>query len=222
MRESDAGSLLATYYEGFLRDHDIEIFRQQASARYTEGTLMRLVESGNVTARRAAVLALGLFGTFQSNAAVARALRDSDPTVRNLADNALWAIWFRADTPENNRALVDVIAAVGRGELSRAEALATRLIVAAPRFAEAYNQRAIIAFEQGRFDDAARDCRRVLELNPFHFGAMSGLAQCEVQLGRPAQAIETLRRAARLQPYNPAIREHIRRIAARMALDASR
>ena len=115
-----------------------------------------------------------------------------------------------------------MIRAVARGDLDRANALATRLIFVAPRFAEAYNQRAIIAFEQGRFDDSARDCRRVLELNPCHFGAMGGLWQCQLQLDRPAEALETLRRASRLQPYNLGIREAIRQTAARIGGDPPR
>src|SRR4051794_25324913 len=142
MGKLEAGSLLVDYYSKFLRDHDVDDFRQQVSSRYTEGTLARLVESGSPEARRAAVLALGLFGTFESNAAVARALRDSDSTVRNLADNALWAIWFRADTPENNATLVQVRLLIRHERLEDAVKLATRLIARAPNFAEAYNQRA--------------------------------------------------------------------------------
>src|SRR3954453_756310 len=89
MGKPETGSLLVDYYATFLRDHNIDDFRQQVSARSNEGTLGRLVESGSLEARRAAVLALGLFGSFQSNAVVARGLRDTDPTVRELADNAL-------------------------------------------------------------------------------------------------------------------------------------
>ena len=49
MREADGGSLLVVYYETFLRDHDIENFQQQVSARYTEGTLARLIDSSAAT-----------------------------------------------------------------------------------------------------------------------------------------------------------------------------
>ena len=108
MLEPHTGSLLVDYYETYLRDHDVDAFRQHVSARYLEGTLARLIESPGLQARRAAVFALGLFGSFEVNAAVARALRDDDPTVRGLADNALWAIWFRADSPENNATLEKV------------------------------------------------------------------------------------------------------------------
>src|SRR5262249_7004729 len=110
---------------------------------------------------------------------------------------------------------------LGRGEMNRAEALATRLIAIAPRFAEAYNQRAIIYFEQGRFAESARDCQHVLSINPYHFGALSGLAQCELRQNRPVEAIKVLRRASKLQPYNIGLRDNIRFLEAQVELDDS-
>jgi tetratricopeptide (TPR) repeat protein len=207
MLEPHTGSLLVDYYETFLRDHDINAFRQHVSARYMEGTLARLIESPNVQARRAAVLALGLFGSFEVNAAVAKAMRDSDPTVRDLADNALWAIWFRADTPENNATVATVSRLISQHRFEEAIDLATRLIARSPRFAEAYNQRAIAQYNLGRYKESAEDCRLVVDRNPYHVGALMGLAKCQRHLGQRETVIETLRRVAKLQPYNENVRE---------------
>jgi tetratricopeptide (TPR) repeat protein len=209
MLEPLTGSLLVDYYEAFLRDQDIEAFRRNVSARYNEATLARLLQAGELQARRASVLALGLYGGFGSNAAVARGLRDSDPTVRTLADNALWAIWFRADTFENNEALERIRALVNRGRLEDAIDQADRLIARAPGFAEAYNQRAIAHFFQGRFAESVEDCKLVLERNPYHTGALSGMAQGLLKLGRREEAIKTFRRALKIQPYNDSLRETI-------------
>ncbi len=216
-----ADLLLSAYFRQFLDERDLDAFRDRVDARYSEDELCRL--AGRAVAdetRRAAVAALGLLGTFRkSNPVLGRALRDRDPIVRRMAEQACWSLWFRADTPEHNEALREVIATARRGELDRADQLATRLIEEAPGFAEAYNQRAIIAFEQGKLDESARDCERVLERNPYHFGALGGLAQCQMSLDRPEETLQTLQRAARLQPYNLGIKDGIRRLAARMALD---
>ena len=210
MLEPQTSSVLIDYYETFLRDQDVEHFRRQVAARYTEGTLGRVVDSGGITARRAAVLALGLLGTYESsNSVVARALGDSDPTVRELASNALWAIWFRADTPENNATLEQVRDLLRQERCDDAIELAAKLIKRAPAFAEAYNQRAIAHFILGHFDESASDCRKVLELNPHHFGALGGLAQCQVRLNQRVEAIKTLRRALKLQPFSEGLREAI-------------
>jgi tetratricopeptide (TPR) repeat protein len=207
MLEPHTSSLITAYYESFLRDQDLESFRQRVSVRYTEGTLGRLVDSGTTQSRRAAVFALGLFGSYAANATVARALRDNDPVVRDLANNALWAIWFRADTTENNEALRQVSDLNGRRQFAAAVELATRLLAQAPQFAEAYNQRAIAHFFLGHFEESAADCRRTLLQNPYHFGALEGLARCQIQLDRRQDALKTLRRALRLQPYSEVIRQ---------------
>jgi tetratricopeptide (TPR) repeat protein len=209
MLQPHTGSLLVDYYEAFLRDQDPEAFRRNVSARYNEGTLARLLQAGEPQARRASVFALGLFGGFGSNAAVARGLRDPDPTVRTLADNALWAIWFRADTSENNKALERVATLVNLRRLRDAIDEADRLIARSPGFAEAYNQRAIAHFFQGRFAESVEDCKLVLERNPYHTGALAGMGQGLLQLGRRDEAIKTFRRALKIQPYNNALRETI-------------
>jgi tetratricopeptide (TPR) repeat protein len=209
MPEPPAASLLVDYYETFLRDHDIEAFQRRVLARYAEGTLARALQMGDIQERRAAVLALGLVGGYQVNQAVGRALRDPDPAVRSLADNALWAIWFRADSPENNETLEQVRTLITRKRPDLATELATRLITRSPRFAEAYNQRAIALFMMEKFDESAADCRRVLELNPYHFGALGGLGQCYLRLNLRREALKTYRRALKLQPYSEGLREFV-------------
>ncbi len=126
-----------------------------------------------------------------------------------MAEDALWAVWFRADTPEHNRSLEEVRHLIGREQLEQAETLVTRLVGDAPRFAEAYNQRTIVFFLQGRFAESAEDCQRVLDRNPFHIGAIEGLAQCQIRLNRARDALKSLRRALKLRPHNTALRESI-------------
>jgi Flp pilus assembly protein TadD len=152
-------------------------------------------------------VALGLVGTMKANDALSRSLGDADPLVRRLAHTALWSIWFRADTPENNAELQQIAGRIARDQYKEAEDQATRLIARSPKFAEAYNQRAIAEFFQGRYADSARDCRRVLELNPVHTGALSGLGQCYVRMGQRRQALEVYRRALELEPHNDALRD---------------
>ena len=96
------------------------------------------------------------------------------------------------------------------------------MIARAPKYAEAYNQRAIALFIQGQFAESAEDCQRVLKLNPYHVGAISGLAQCQIQLNQPHEALGTLRRAAKLQPYSQSIRENIQVLEAQIESDGAR
>jgi tetratricopeptide (TPR) repeat protein len=209
MPEPLTTALLVDYFEEFLESRDVESFRHRVLARYTEGTLARLVISGDEGSRRAAVLALGLVGSFQSNPVVGRALRDPDPVVRRLAQNALWAIWFRADSPQNNASLERIRVLNERQQLDDAVRAASQLIDRAPQFAEVYNQRAIAFFGMGRYAESAADCRLVIERNPYHIGAFAGLGKCYLEMGRRTDALETFRRAFELQPFNDDLRQTI-------------
>jgi len=182
-------------------------FRTAVRERYTEGTLARLLSSTDVRTRRAAVLALGLIGTIEVNPAVAAVLRDEDPLVQRFASDALWELWFRAGTVEQNRLLEQ--AARDRDQ-SKARAELDSLIRQVPNYAEAYNQRAIWFFKRGEFTRAVDDCEATLRLNPYHFGAAAGLGQCYLKLGKPRAALRAFRIAIEINPGLEHLRDTIR------------
>jgi tetratricopeptide (TPR) repeat protein len=224
MSEAQTGSLLVEYFKEFVKKRDVDEFRERVRARYNEGTLGRILTgSPAVSARRAAVLSLGMLGTFeQSNAVLGKALRDQDLAVRSMAEDALWAVWFRADTPEHNQRLEQVRHLIGREQLEEAETLVIRLIADAPDFAEAYNQRAFVLFLLGRFAESAEECQRVLARNPYHIGAIEGLAKCQLSLNRPREALKSLRRAFKLRPHNAALGNSIHELETQIESDGGR
>jgi tetratricopeptide (TPR) repeat protein len=188
----------------------LEEFRQKTVARYTEGTLHRLLHSGDARARRAAVLALGLTGTLKgSNPAVALMLHDDDRGVRRLAIDALWSLWTRAGGEPHATELTRL---VGLRNRRRKLAGFDALIAAAPGFAEAYNQRAIVHFQLGDWPKALADYQQALRLNPYHFGAAAGLGRCHLKLGKDRPALRAFRNALRLNPAMEEIEEMVRKL----------
>src|SRR3954468_13339931 len=73
----------------------VHVFCKQVQERYTEGTLLRLLQIGDVATRRAAAFALGQLGTMAVNEALAGALHDEDEEAARLACDGLWTLWFR-------------------------------------------------------------------------------------------------------------------------------
>lgn len=209
LRPGDDEDLWAAGAQDAMRE-----FRASARQRYTEGTLQRLLASEDVRTRRAAALALGLFGTMESNPAAAAALSDPDPVVQRFVADAMWELWFRGGTADQNRRLREASQCADPGP-ARAEF--DRLIREAPSFAEAYNQRAIWFFKRGEFTRAVEDCEAVLRLNPYHFGAAAGLGQCCVKLGKPRAAIRAFRTALEVNPALEHLHDTIR--ALEQALD---
>jgi tetratricopeptide (TPR) repeat protein len=185
----------------------LEKFKKRVEDRYTEGTLARLLDLGDARSRQAALTALSLMGTLASNAVVAARLHDDDPDTRQLAVDTLWAIWFRADSEENSQELQRL-----QRMRDREKALAgfDQLILRAPGFAEAYNQRAVLAFRLKQYEKSIADCEKALQLNPYHFGAQAGIAQCFLQLRKHKAALKAFRAALKLNPYMEGVAETIR------------
>ncbi len=185
-------------------------FRDAVARAYTEGTLQRLLTADAVKARRAAALAVGLTGTRASVPATAAALRDDDSLVRHFATDALWELWFRDGTDDQNQRLQD---AAREPDAAKARAELDALLREAPEFAEVHNQRAIWFFKRGEFARAAEDCETVLRLNPHHFGAAAGMGQCLLKLNRPRAALRAFRRALDINP-NLDLHETVRALEA--------
>jgi tetratricopeptide (TPR) repeat protein len=182
-------------------------FRNAVQAKYTEGTLQRLLTSPQTQLRRAAALALGLLGSMQSNPMLAKALRDDDTLVRKFATDSLWEIWFRAGTHEQNLQLQH---ALQGPDLAATVAALDDLIREAPLFAEAYNQRAIAHYRRGDFNRSSVDCQMALKLNSFHFGAAAGLGQCYLRMNRLRAALRAFRQAMEINPSVENVRDTIR------------
>ncbi len=216
--------LLATYFQ-LLPEPDPQIeprrwaqayrkalikFERSVAARYHEATIERLLTAAAHEVRQAAAVALGLLGSINVNASLAARLHDEEAAVSDAAADALWSIWFRADSPENNEELQRLM----QTELTGAESKTIlegfdALIRRAPRFAEAYNQRAIVWFRLGEFAKAIVDCDKTLRLNPYHFGAASGMAQCFMKQKKHRAALRTYRRAQRINPRLDGVRQVI-------------
>jgi tetratricopeptide (TPR) repeat protein len=180
------------------RMHDaLRDYRRLVLRWYTEGTLQRLLTHPEPESRRAAVLALGLIGTMDSNGPLAGMLHDEDPAAARMAGDALWQVWFRGGTEEENAELQRVL---HLPDFLQILAGLDDLVREAPRFAEVYNQRAILYFRRGEFARSVADCERALELNPYHFGAQSGMGQCYMKMRKARAALRAFRLALQTNP----------------------
>ncbi len=201
--------LLHRLYRAYLTDQDLDRYAQRVAERYTIGTLERLTTLGDRLVRRAAALALGLLADYESNAVLGRALSDRDRGVRMLAENGIRALWCRVGTSGQQERLQEVIDLNGNHRFDEAVEAASRLIDEAQWLAEAWNQRAVAYFNLGRFAESAQDCNQALEINPYHFGAATGLAQCHLQVHDRRAALVCFRRALRLNPNLEGVRAQI-------------
>jgi len=185
----------------------VHIFCKQVQERYTEGTLLRLLQMGDVASRRAAVYALGMLGSMAVNEPLAVCLHDEDEEVARLASDALGAVWFRGDNAAQSDELHRL---VRQDDLQKLLAALDDLAKRAPDFAEVFNQRGLVHFRLGQYDRSVTDCEAALRLNPHHFAAQAGLGQCYLRLRKYRAALRAFRMALRINPRLQGVAEAVR------------
>jgi tetratricopeptide (TPR) repeat protein len=129
------------------------------------------------------------------------ALKSEDAAVRDRATRHLWRVWFSQKGAYGLELLERSQAYIDAGWYDHAEDLLTHLIQEQPDFVEAWNRRAVVYYIQHDYEKSLADCQRVIEMNPFHFGALHGLGLCHRALGNYHAAVSAFHRVLELQPY---------------------
>jgi len=190
-----------------LEAQDPAALLQLLKSRWNCDQITHLLSSDSCDARKVAALALALVGTPCCVKELAAQLKHSDPMVNQMAEHALWSIWFRCGAPEANHELCRGTRSLNRKEYDRATRHFSRAIELDPAFAEAYNQRAIVKYLQERYDESLEDAIRAAERMPCHFGAWTGMGHCHAHCGRLAEAVECYKKALSINPHLTGIRQ---------------
>ena len=204
---------LLSLYQEYLDRPESATFSAKVSQHYASGTLERLARHDRREVRRAAILALGFLGAYENNAVLGGALHDPDRTVRILAENSIRQVWTRTGDDDDRNRLGTIMRLNAARQFHKVLKLANALIERAPTLAEAWNQRAYAHHALGNFAETVRDCHEALEINPYHFVAAVGQGRAYLELGNAASALESFRRALRLNPDLEGVRVQVARLA---------
>ena len=127
------------------------------------------------------------------------------PAEVHAAENLIWLAWMQHDNPAFDTMMRDGTRAMNEGRLDLAVDLFTELVEEAPDYSEAWNKRATVYFLKGDLEKSVEDVDRTLELEPRHFGALSGLGQIELLRGNGEAAIAAFRDALDIHPFLPGL-----------------
>ena len=188
-------------------------------SRWTGEQIVALLRCPDCDARKVAALALSLVGCRHCLPALARQLKDPDPVVNQLAEHAIWMIWFRGGSEEANQHVCRGARAIDRGDYHHAIEHFNQAILLCPDFSEAYNQRAIAEYLLERYEQSILDCKKTIELMPIHFGAWAGMGHCHAHKGRLAEAVECYQRALQINPHMTQIRQAVEELRSRIGVD---
>jgi len=167
--------------------------------------------------RAEAVIALARTGHMADVPALLGRLRDGEPVVRELAEQAIWAVWSRSDDPEVDRLFARGVAEMESQEFAASIATFSRIIELKPDFAEGWNKRATAYFLIGDYRHSLSDCDEVMKRNPYHFGALAGYGQIYLHLEQYEKSLEYFRRALAVNPNLDGVRKLVEALETRRA-----
>lgn len=144
-------------------------------------------------------------------------LKDADADAAGRIEREIWAEWSKSGSASMDLLLKRGRDAMEAGDLDAAIEHLTALVDHAPDFAEGWNARATAYFQAGQFGPAVADIARTLELNPRHFGALSGFGMILEATGRDAEAMEVYRAALAIHPYLGGVSEALKRLEQKTA-----
>lgn len=115
----------------------------------------------------------------------------------------MWLLWSNGPDADATAALEEGRRRIRVYDLDGALKVLGPLTETSPGFAEAWNQKAFAHFLKMEFDEALEDLDRTLEIEPNHFGALSGRALTLMRQGRMQLGQKALREALEVHPFLP-------------------
>jgi Flp pilus assembly protein TadD len=128
-------------------------------------------------------------------------LRDPATGAKVLSiEPQIWDQWMHGGTNAQNESLAKATLAMNGGALDAAETRLNMLLAETQTYAEVWNKRATLYFIRGRFEESLADIVKTLDLEPRHFGALSGRGMIYQRLGRNAEALMAFKQALEIHP----------------------
>ena len=124
------------------------------------------------------------------------------------AEDQIWEIWLQHDNPSTEARLAEGVVAMNTSPRN-ALRIFHALIEQFPDFAECWNKRATLYYILRDYTASERDIDRTLELEPRHFGALSGLGLIHLANGEYVKAKSVFEAVLRIHPHARGARQNI-------------
>jgi tetratricopeptide (TPR) repeat protein len=124
----------------------------------------------------------------------------------------IWALWGASDSPTAEVLLAQAQRAINDGAPAEALSILNTVIAAYPDFAEAWNKRATLYFMMKRYDQSLADIDKVLDLEPRHFGALSGKGMILERQKKYAQARAAFEEALAVNPNLEQVKDALKEL----------
>jgi len=132
-------------------------------------------------------------------------LKNSEISNAIEIENKIWKIWSTHPTSDRKGYRLTELLAQGsflmtQQEFNKAYVIFTQIILADPKWFEAWNKRATVLYMMGRYEDSQKDIDQVLRLEKRHFGALSGQGLVQTELKNYEKAINSYKKVQKIYP----------------------
>ena len=117
-------------------------------------------------------------------------------------EKKIWNFWItNGSNKKNNLEMNRGIIFLNNGNLNNALEVFLNLCKVEPEWAEPFNKVATIKFLQKDYYTSIKYIKLTLERETRHFGAISGLAQINLRLGKFEDALKNIDKALKIHPF---------------------
>ena len=126
-----------------------------------------------------------------------------------VVTNVIWAIWHQSDDDGINELMRRGLAEMSAQDYPAAVKTFGAIIDIDEEFAEAWNKRATVYYLMGEYGASVKDIDRTLQLEPRHFGALSGLGLIMTAMGNDEAAIAAFEATLAVHPFAGGARQNL-------------
>ena len=117
-------------------------------------------------------------------------------------EKKIWNYWItNSSNEENNLKMQYGIQLLNKGNIKKALKVFLHLCNSEPHWAEPFNKVATIKFIQKDYQGSIDFIKLTLKREPRHFGALSGLAQININLGKFDDALQNINQVSKIHPF---------------------
>ena len=117
-------------------------------------------------------------------------------------ENKIWNYWTTSSSnEENNLKMQYGIQLMNNGNIKNALNIFLQLCNLEPQWPEPFNKVATIKFIQKDYKSSIHFIKLTLKKEPRHFGAISGLAQININLGKFDDALKNINYVSKIHPF---------------------
>lgn len=120
-----------------------------------------------------------------------------------VIESQIWEIWLQHPNPDVERLMLLGTQSMNSRAVADAMLVFTQLVESYPNYAEAWNKRATLNYLIGEQEASELDIQRTLELEPRHFGALSGLGLVYMRRNELSKAKKAFEDLIAVHPNSP-------------------